>query len=143
MKNKTLLAGTIGLALAIAIILVGCATSYGAYEGFITDPKTKDFEGSWRYMDVGIDVAYSFSASDFIFTSFLENSSVSGTYSFTAKTITFTAGDDTWTQTYDMRDMPYRDKKMNIPGKTHKYFYTYLDLYMDENSHVFGRFIRE
>ena len=137
MKNKTLSAGIIYLALAIALILAGCTTS-GAYQGFITDPKTKDFEGSWRNMNVGIDMAYSFSGSDFTFTNFLENSSVSGTYSFTAKTITFTAGDDTWTQIYDMRAMPYKSK-----SGAYYYSYTYLDLYLDDDSHAFGRFIKE
>ena len=127
MKNKLSSAGIIIMALTITLILVGCVTS-GTYEGFITDPKTEDFEGSWRYMDVGVEMEYSFSGSDFTFTNLLENSSVSGIYSFTAQAITFTAGDDTWTQTYFIRAIP----------SIH-----YLDLYSDENSHVFGRFIKE
>jgi len=127
MKNKMNSAGTISLALAIALIFVGCVTS-GAYKGFVTDPKTEDFEGSWRYMDVGVDMAYSFSGSDFILTNLLENSSVSGTYSFTAQAITFTAEDDTWTQQFSIRVMSS---------------FHYLDLNSDENSHVFGRFIKE
>jgi len=68
MKNKVFSVGIISLALAI--VLFGCTTS-GTYKGFITNPKTEDFEGSWRYMDVGVDMAYSFSGSDFILTDLL------------------------------------------------------------------------
>ena len=145
MKKKILSAGIIGMTLAIVLIIVAC-TTYTA-DGYktgtiITDPKTENFEGSWRYIDIGVDVAYSFSGSDFILKNLLENSSISGTYSFTAKTITFTAGDDTWTQQFIIRVLPYRKYNKEVHYGVSKTFY-YLNLDSDENSHVFGRFTKE
>jgi hypothetical protein len=121
MKNKRFFAGILGFALVFGLILCGCPTDGDDGGG---NMPTK-FEGTWRNNgsqgEETWDILYTFKGSTFI----CENldDKFSGTFTFTANTITFTVDWGSWTQNYELVDTTLtleQDQDMHYNGSFQK-----------------------
>jgi uncharacterized lipoprotein NlpE involved in copper resistance len=80
--------------LVFGLVLVGC-------DNGTTD--TTKFEGTWENITDEGTISYIFSGSNYTGAkSWDSEDSFSGTFTFTETTITFSFGDDSWTQNYTL-----------------------------------------